>query len=222
MEPILELRNASKIYKQAEIETVGIRDLSLTIYKGDFIAITGRSGCGKSTLLNILGGMDELTSGSYFFNGIDVTHLDPRQAAQFRSRQVGYIFQSFNLINDISTLENVCMPLGYAGVSRREREKIGKQMLKVVNLADKASKRPVHLSGGEQQRVAIARALTTKPTLLLADEPTGNLDEENSRRIMELFCKLNEEKVTILMVTHSQEIASYARKRIYMRDGKIV
>lgn len=222
MKPILELRNASKVYKQAEIETVGISDLSLTIYKGDFIAITGRSGCGKSTLLNILGGMDELTSGNYFFDGEDVSHINSRRAAQFRSSKIGYVFQSFNLINDISALENVCMPLGYAGVSRREREKVGLQMLELVNLADKARKRPINLSGGEQQRVAIARALTTKPRLLLADEPTGNLDEESSRRIMELFCKLNDEKVTILMVTHSQEIASYARQRIYMRDGRIV
>lgn len=222
MEPILELQNGSKIYTQSEIQTVGIKDLSLKVYAGDFIAITGRSGCGKSTLLNILGGMDELTSGTYYFEGEDVSHLTHKQAAQFRCKQVGYVFQSFNLINEISALQNVCMPLGYAGMGKREREEIGRQMLKLVNLESKAGKRPIHLSGGEQQRVAIARVMASGPKVLLADEPTGNLDEENSLAIMELFSKFNKGGMTILMVTHSSEIANWADKQILMKDGRIL
>ena len=222
MNPIIELRNVSKIYRQAEVETVGIDNLSLKVFAGDFIAITGRSGCGKSTLLNILGGMDQLTDGVYYFDGEDVSHLNPKQAAQFRSQRVGYVFQSFNLINEINALQNVCMPLGYAGVGRRRREAIGRRMLQLVNLEDKADKRPVHLSGGEQQRVAIARALALEPRVLLADEPTGNLDEENSQIIMELFSRMNRNKMTILMVTHSPEIATWADKQIHMKNGRIL
>lgn len=222
MKPILELQNVSKIYKQAEIETMGVDNLSLKVFSGDFIAITGRSGCGKSTLLNIIGGMDELTDGTYYFEGEDVSHMNPKQAAQFRAKRVGYVFQSFNLINEISALQNVCMPLGYSGVGRHKRENIGRKMLQLVNLEDKADKRPIHLSGGEQQRVAIARALALEPAVLLADEPTGNLDEENSQIIMELFSQLNKKKVTILMVTHSLEIAAWAGKQVHMRNGRIV
>lgn len=222
MEPILELQNVSKIYAQSEIQTVGIQNLSLKVYPGDFIAITGRSGCGKSTLLNILGGMDELTSGTYYFDGEDVSHLTHTRAAQFRCKQVGYVFQSFNLLNEISALQNVCMPLGYAGMGKHQREKIGHQMLRLVNLESKAGKRPIHLSGGEQQRVAIARAMASAPKVLLADEPTGNLDEENSLAIMELFSKFNKDGMTILMVTHSPEIANWADKQILMKDGRIL
>lgn len=222
MEPILELKDVSKIYRQAEVETVGVEHLSFQVYPGEFIAITGRSGCGKSTLLNLLGGMDELTSGTYCFRGKDVSHLRPKQAARFRNQQVGYVFQSFHLINEITALQNVCMPLGYAGVGKREREEIGRRMLRQVNLEDKVYVRPIHLSGGQQQRVAIARALAVNPVVLLADEPTGNLDDENSQIIMELFSQLHKEGMTILMVTHSDEIASWAERKIHMKDGRIV
>lgn len=222
MEPLVALYNANKIYMQADIKTSGIIDVSMEVYQGEFIAITGRSGCGKSTLLNILGIMDCLTGGEYLFCGENITQMKGKLAAAFRNQQIGFVFQAFNLINEISVIENVCMPLGYAGVKKNERERKALQMLEAVGLEKKMNKRPIHLSGGEQQRVAIARAIINNPKLLLADEPTGNLDEENSRMIMELLTKLNNQGMTIIMVTHSQEMAAYAKRRIQMRDGKIL
>lgn len=221
MEPLLELKNASKVYRQAQVKTAGITDVSLQIYPHEFIAVTGRSGCGKSTLLNILGCMDELTSGSYYFEGADVSHLKLRQGAQFRNKKIGYVFQAFNLVNEITALENVCMPLGYAGVGKKQREKAAYALLEKVGMAEKARKCPVFLSGGEQQRVAIARALANGPQILLADEPTGNLDEQSSRAVMALFAQLNQQGMTIVMVTHSEEIAAYAGRQIHIRDGRI-
>lgn len=221
MEPFVMLRNASKIYTQADVETPGIINVSFEAARGDFIAITGRSGCGKSTLLNILGMMDCLTEGQYLFCGEDVTELKGKPAASFRNCQIGFVFQSFNLVNEISILENVCMPLGYAGIRKKERESRAAQMLQVVGLEEKMRKRPIHLSGGEQQRAAIARAIVNKPRLLLADEPTGNLDEENSCLVMDLLTELNSQGMTIIMVTHSPEMAAYAKTRIQMRDGMI-
>jgi putative ABC transport system ATP-binding protein len=220
MEPIVTLVKANKIYAQADVKTTGITNLSLNIKQGEFIAITGRSGCGKSTLLNILGLMDDLSDGQYLFCGEDVTKLKGIAAASFRNSEVGFIFQSFNLVNEISALENVCMPLGYAGVNKQERKKRAEEALRLVGLEEKKNKRPIHLSGGEQQRVAIARAIVNNPKLLLADEPTGNLDEENSILIMELLTNLNSKGMTIIMVTHSEEMASYAKRKIQMRDGR--
>ena len=217
METLVELRNAGKIYTQAEVKTPGIIDVSFKVEQGDFIAITGRSGCGKSTLLNILGMMDDLTRGQYLFCGENVAQLKGRSAASFRNREIGFVFQAFNLVNEISILENVCMPLGYAGIGKKEREGRAAQMLQIVGLAEKMRKRPIHLSGGEQQRVAIARAIVNEPKLLLADEPTGNLDEENSCLIMDLLTELNRQGMTIIMVTHSPEMAAYAKGRIQMR-----
>lgn len=222
MDPLVMLRDASKIYTQADVKTPGITNVSFEVAQGDFIAITGRSGCGKSTLLNILGMMDCLTEGQYLFCGENVTNLKGKYSALFRNRQIGFVFQSFNLVNEISILENVCMPLGYAGVRKKERESRAAQMLQAVGLVEKKRKRPIHLSGGEQQRVAIARAIVNEPKLLLADEPTGNLDEENSRLIMDLLTNLNRQGMTIIMVTHSLEMASYAKRGIQMRDGKIL
>ena len=210
MKPILKLQDASKIYRQGGVKTVGIEAVNLEIYPHDFVAITGRSGCGKSTLLNILGCMDELTSGSYFFDGEDITRLKSRAGAALRNEKIGYVFQAFNLVNEISALENVCMPLGYAGVSKRERDAVAHELLARVGMAEKANKRPVNLSGGEQQRVAIARALARSPRVLLADEPTGNLDKANSLAIMELFSSFNRSGMTIVMVTHDRETASCA------------
>lgn len=222
METVVTLIDAIKIYKQAEVKTTGITNVSLDIMSGDFIAITGRSGCGKSTLLNILGLMDDLSDGQYLFCGKNITRLNGKLAADFRNREVGFVFQSFNLVNEISILENVCMPLGYAGVSKQERKKRAKEMLRLVGLEDRINIRPIHLSGGEQQRVAIARAIINEPKLLLADEPTGNLDEENSHIIMELLTNLNKLGMTIIMVTHSPEIAAFAKKKIQMRDGQVM
>ena len=194
MKPILKLQDASKIYRQGGVKTVGIEAVNLEIYPHDFVAITGRSGCGKSTLLNILGCMEK----------------------------IGYVFQAFNLVNEISALENVCMPLGYAGVSKRERDAVAHELLARVGMAEKANKRPVNLSGGEQQRVAIARALARSPRVLLADEPTGNLDKANSLAIMELFSSFNRSGMTIVMVTHSPDVAAYASRQIHICDGKII
>ena len=222
MKPILKLQDASKIYRQGGVKTVGIEAVNLEIYPHDFVAITGRSGCGKSTLLNILGCMDELTSGSYFFDGEDITRLKSRVGAALRNEKIGYVFQAFNLVNEISALENVCMPLGYAGVSKRERDAVAHELLARVGMAEKANKRPVNLSGGEQQRVAIARALARSPRVLLADEPTGNLDKANSLAIMELFSSFNRSGMTIVMVTHSPDVAAYASRQIHICDGKII
>lgn len=222
MKPILKLQDASKIYRQGGVKTVGIEAVNLEIYPHDFVAITGRSGCGKSTLLNILGCMDELTSGSYFFDGEDITRLKSRAGAALRNEKIGYVFQAFNLVNEISALENVCMPLGYAGVSKRERDAVAHELLARVGMAEKANKRPVNLSGGEQQRVAIARALARSPRVLLADEPTGNLDKANSLAIMELFSSFNRSGMTIVMVTHSPDVATYASRQIHICDGKII
>ena len=203
------------------MKTVGIEAVNLEIYPHDFVAITGRSGCGKSTLLNILGCMDELTSGSYFFDGEDITRLKSRAGAALRNEKIGYVFQAFNLVNEISALENVCMPLGYAGVSKRERDAVAHELLARVGMAEKANKRPVNLSGGEQQRVAIARALARSPRVLLADEPTGNLDKANSLAIMELFSSFNRSGMTIVMVTHSVKAACSAKRVLFIKDGEV-
>ena len=222
MKPILKLQDASKIYRQGGVKTVGIEAVNLEIYPHDFVAITGRSGCGKSTLLNILGCMDELTSGSYFFDGEDITRLKSKAGAALRNEKIGYVFQAFNLVNEISALENVCMPLGYAGVSKRERDAVAHELLARVGMAEKAIKRPVNLSGGEQQRVAIARALARSPRVLLADEPTGNLDTKSSYEIMDIFKKMNDNGKTVVMVTHEPDIAEQTKRILTMRDGKLV
>lgn len=221
MKPILELKNANKFYTQDALKTVGFQGVNLKIYPGEFLCVTGPSGCGKSTLLNILGYIDELSSGSYFFEEADITHLKDKQAARFRNEKVGTVFQAFNLIHELSALENVCMPLGYAGIGINQRKKRAHELLHMVGLDEKAYKRPASLSGGEQQRVAIARSLAKNPLVLLADEPTGNLDHKSSLSIMELFSQLHKQGMTIIMVTHSMEVASYATRRIRMCDGEI-
>lgn len=222
MKPILELKNANKFYVQGALKTVGFQSVNLKIYPGEFVCITGPSGCGKSTLLNIIGYIDELSSGVYFFEEVDITQLNDRQSSRFRNEKVGTVFQSFNLIHNISALENVCMPLGYAGVGVKQRKKRAYELLRIVGLEGKADKRPTCLSGGEQQRVAIARALAQNPRVLLADEPTGNLDHKSSLSVMELFSRLHEQGMTIVMVTHSMEVASYATRQIRMSDGEII
>ena len=224
MKPILKLQDASKIYRQGGVKTVGIEAVNLEIYPHDFVAITGRSGCGKSTLLNILGCMDELTSGSYFFDGEDITRLKSRAGAALRNEKIGYVFQAFNLVNEISALENVCMPLGYAGVSKRERDAVAHELLARVGMAEKANKRPVNLSGGEQQRVAIARALVNEPKILLADEPTSALDVTTQAQIVRQMMELRDDFGTgIIIVTHNIGVAAYmADQLIVMHHGKVV
>lgn len=196
--------------------------VSLTIEHGEFVAVQGSSGSGKSTLLNILGILDSADSGSYTLNDTSMDNLTQRQAAQYRNRFIGFVFQTFNLIHHKSAVENVALPLYYQGVSRRKRNAIALQYLERVGLADRASHRPSELSGGQSQRVAIARALITKPALVLADEPTGALDTQTSTQIMQLFKDVNDEGRTVLMVTHEEDIALQTRRIIQLRDGDII
>lgn len=219
---IIELVNITKTYQTEINKFQALKWINLNISCGEFVSITGRSGCGKTTLLNILGCMDRPSNGKYLFNGMDVLFLSKNEVSKFRNKQIGFIFQAFNLINEISALENVSLPLGYGGVSSRERRSAAQNALDRVGLSDKLKSKPYQMSGGEQQRVAIARAIVNNPQMLLADEPTGNLDDENSETIMKILCELNDAGVTIVMVTHSQVMASYAQKQIKMANGMII
>lgn len=219
---MIVLSNINKIYESKGGTVCALTDVNLTVEQGDFVIIYGKSGCGKSTLLNILGTMDRPTGGKYLFQDIDMGRLSFRELSEFRNRHIGFIFQSFYLINEFSVLANVEMPLGYAGVGRGERRGRAQELLKMVGLADKMKNKPSQLSGGEQQRVAIARSLVASPKLVLADEPTGNLDEKTSKDIMELLKRINEDGTTIIMVTHDGDLAHYASRVIRISDGRIV
>ncbi len=220
---IIELQNLVKTYKIGDGEVRALRDVSYTVDEGDFLAIMGPSGSGKSSLMNILGCLDKPTSGKYFLEGQDVSTFDKNELARVRNRKVGFVFQTFNLLARTTALENVELPLLYTSAHSKERHERALAALDSVGLRDRARHKTNQLSGGEQQRVAIARALLTSPTLILADEPTGNLDTKTSNEIMDIFTKLNVEKgITMVMVTHETDIACYARKRIYLRDGQII
>ncbi len=220
---IIELQNLVKTYKIGDSEVQALRDVSYSVDEGDFLAIMGPSGSGKSTLMNILGCLDKPTSGKYFLEGQDVSTFDKNELARVRNRKIGFVFQTFNLLARTSALENVELPLLYTSAHGKERHERALAALDSVGLRDRARHKTNQLSGGEQQRVAIARALLTSPTLILADEPTGNLDTKTSNEIMDIFTKLNVEKgITMIMVTHETDIAGYARKRIYLRDGQII
>lgn len=212
----------SKYFRTDEIETVALNGVNLDIAPGEFIAIMGPSGCGKSTLLNILGLLDSPTSGSYLLNDLEVAGMKEKERGKIRKGHIGFVFQSFNLIDEIDVAHNVELPLTYLGLSRSERRKRVGEMLEKVSMSHRASHLPQQLSGGQQQRVAIARALVTHPRLILADEPTGNLDSKNGREIMELLSGLNREGTTIVMVTHSDRDAAYASRVIHLFDGSIV
>ena len=216
------MENISKVYNSGVVETKALEQVSFEIKKGEFVAVIGRSGCGKSTLLNILGGMDTATEGSYLFDDICVNQLRGSSLAQFRNKKIGFVFQGFYLVAEMSAEENVALPLGYAKVGKKERKQRALELLKAVGLEEKAKNRPFELSGGEQQRVAIARAIANEPDVLLADEPTGNLDEENSKMVMELLQDLHKKGLTIIMVTHDMELAKKAERVIQIKDGKIV
>jgi putative ABC transport system ATP-binding protein len=212
-----------KTYRLGETDVHALRGVTLKIEAGDFAAIMGASGSGKSTLMNILGCLDVPTSGAYFLEGIDVATLNANRLAEIRNKKIGFVFQSFNLIPRTTARENVQLPLFYRGVSSREQQALALSALERVGLAGRECHHPSQLSGGQQQRVAIARALVTNPALILADEPTGNLDSEASREIMEILMKLNaEERITIILVTHEADIASYARRIVTMKDGVIL
>lgn len=219
---MISVSKLSKRYSLGDVETNALDNISLTVNKGEFIAITGKSGCGKSTLLNILGGMDRQTSGNYLYNQIDVTTLNGRSLARFRNAKIGFVFQSFYLINEMNVVENISLPLGYAGYNAKKRYARSKELLDQVGLKDRYKHKPSQLSGGEQQRVAIARAISNHPEVLLADEPTGNLDEENSMKIIKLIQELNKQGLTVIMVTHDLEIARKADRVVKMSDGTII
>ena len=218
---MIQLSEAKKIYGKGESTVHALSGITLTIQKGEFVAITGKSGCGKTTLLNIIGLLDNLTEGHYTLNGQDVRHLSDKAKARLRFQTFGYIFQSFNLLSSHTVAENVALPLGYAGVPKQERLARAAEMLRKVGLLDKMKAYPNELSGGQQQRVAIARALINHPPIILADEPTGNLDSRSSAQIMDILAELADEGATLLLVTHDAGVARRAGRRVGMEDGRI-
>ena len=220
--PAIKLENVTKTYNLGEVQVHALRGVSLEIYPGEFVAIRGASGSGKSTLMNILGCLDKLTHGRYFLDGENVSSLTKKELARVRSHKIGFVFQQFNLLSRTSALENVELPTIYAGVRPQEREKRAREALDRVGLAERAMHFPSQLSGGQQQRVAIARALVNTPAILLADEPTGNLDSRTSVEIMDIFQKLNRDHgLTVAIVTHEPDIAQYAKRTLEFRDGKM-
>lgn len=219
--PLIEVEHIAKVYRMGDVEVHALRDVSLTICEGESVAVMGPSGSGKSTLMNILGCLDRPTSGSYHLVGEEVSTLDRNALARLRNRTLGFVFQSFNLLARTSALENVELPLLYAGLSGRERHKRAREALERVGLGERIHHHPNQMSGGQQQRVAIARALVTKPRLMVADEPTGNLDSRTSVEIMALFQELGRGGITLLLVTHEPDIARYASRVVVMRDGLV-
>jgi len=216
---MLELENITKVYKAGQTEVPALQGISCRIESGEMISIVGPSGSGKSTLMNIIGCLDKPTSGRYRLDGTEVSELNDNQLAEIRNKKIGFVFQSFNLLSRTTALANVELPLIYSGASNRRQRAL--QVLASVGLAHRVTHRPSELAGGEQQRVAIARALVNNPSLILADEPTGNLDTRTSQEIMAIFKKLNEQGMTIVLVTHEPDIAAYTRRTIKLRDGQI-
>lgn len=220
---LIELKHLSRTYKMGSTVVKALVDLSYNIDMGDFLAILGPSGSGKSTLMNILGCLDKPSKGQYYLENNEVSTLDKNQLAQLRNKKIGFIFQNFNLLSRTSALENTELPLMYANIPRKEAIQRSMESLEAVGLKGREHHKPNELSGGEMQRVAIARALVNNPSLILADEPTGNLDTKTGKEVMEIFKKLNKEKkITIILVTHEQEIAQVAHRRIYLKDGLLV
>lgn len=220
--PIIQVTKLTKIYKTDDMENVVLSDISLTIAKGEFVAIMGPSGSGKSTLMHILGALDLPTAGTYILDGQDVGSLDDDALAQIRNRKIGFVFQAYNLLPRTSALDNVMIPGEYAGMPEERQVQKAKKLLDLVGLADRLDYPPNKLSGGQQQRVAIARALVMDPAIILADEPTGNIASSQAEEIMAIFKKLNQAGHTIVMITHESDIAEYAKRIIHIRDGKIL
>jgi len=219
---MITLERVSKVFRTREVETTALNDINLRIVAGEFVAVMGPSGCGKSTLLNVLGLLDSPTAGAYYFRGENVAGYPERRLAQLRKSRIGFVFQSFNLIDELSVFANVELPLLYQGVSSAERRERVDAALETVGISQRRDHWPRQLSGGQQQRVAVARAVVGRPGLILADEPTGNLDTANGREIMDLLVRLNGEGTTIVMVTHSPEHARFARRVINMLDGQVL
>ena len=219
---MIRTENLTRIFRTEEIETIALNGVNINVEDGEFVAIMGPSGCGKSTLLNILGLLDSPTEGKYWLNNEEVAHLKERERTAYRKGRIGFVFQNFNLIDELTVEENVDLQLKYLGVGKAERKERVLDILRKVKLSHRAKHYPHQLSGGQQQRVAIARAVVGKPSIILADEPTGNLDSKNGVEVMQLLSELNEEGTTIVMVTHSKHDATYASRIINLFDGQVV
>jgi putative ABC transport system ATP-binding protein len=218
---LIEIKKLTKEYAMGDILIPALHDIDLTIAQNEYVAIMGPSGSGKSTLMNILGCLDTPSTGNYYFNGVDVSHLDDDALSAMRNKEIGFIFQNFNLLPRLNALQNVELPLVYANIHPQERRQRAIRSLERVGLAERMEHKPSELSGGQRQRVAIARALVTNPGILLADEPTGALDSKTGDDIMRLFDELHREGNTVILITHEQEIADYAHRNIFIKDGKI-
>jgi len=218
---MIELENITKVYRMGKVEVNALRGVTLSVTEGEMMAIIGASGSGKSTLLNVIGCLDRPTSGKYLFDGVDVSRLNDNKLAEMRNKKFGFVFQEYNLLSRATALSNVELPLIYSGGVRHRRER-ARQALERVGLGERASHKPTELSGGEQQRVAIARALVNNPALILADEPTGNLDTHSSAEIMSIFRQLHQEGITIIIITHEADIAARAQRTIHLQDGRII
>ena len=219
---MIKITGLEKIYRTEEVETIALNKLSMEVKEGEFVAVMGPSGCGKSTLLNILGLLDDPDGGSFLFNGTEVAHYNERKRSEMRKHVIGFVFQSFNLIDELTVYENVELPLIYTGVKTSERKAIVEKVLDKMQIMHRRNHFPQQLSGGQQQRVAVARAVVNNPKLILADEPTGNLDSINGNEVMELLSDLNEQGTTIVMVTHSEHDAKFSHRIIRMLDGQTV
>ncbi|EKD84813.1 MAG: hypothetical protein ACD_38C00155G0001 [uncultured bacterium] len=219
---LVKFSKVNKVYSTGDVKFQALSNINLEVKKEEFLAIIGSSGSGKSTLMNIIGLLDKPTSGSYELDGQNTAHLNENHLAEIRNKKIGFIFQSFNLLPRTSALDNVAMPLIYAGVPEKDRQERAKKALEQVGLSDKLLSHPNQLSGGQQQRVAIARALVNEPEIILADEPTGNLDSKSGDEIMHIFQKLNKEGKTIIMITHEVDIARHAKKTVRIKDGEIM
>ncbi len=219
---MIKIENLTKVFRTTEVETLALNDVSLEVKENEFVAIMGPSGCGKSTLLNIMGLLDQPTAGNYYLDGMEVGRLREKDRTEVRKGKIGFVFQSFNLIDELNVFENVELPLTYLKIPTAERRRRVNEILSRMNISHRAGHYPQQLSGGQQQRVAIARAVVSGPKLILADEPTGNLDSKNGQEVMELLTELNKEGTTIVMVTHSQRDAGFAGRVISLFDGQVV
>ena len=222
MQTIIQLENIAKTYGSGETEVRALADVNLIIEPGEYCSIMGASGSGKSTVMNVIGCLDRPTSGRYYLDGLDVAQLSDTELAHIRNRKIGFVFQQFHLLPQISALENVMLPMVYAGVSTRERKERSVEALTRVGLANRLNNKPNQLSGGQQQRVAIARAIVNRPVLILADEPTGALDSQTTQEVLNIFTELNASGITVVMVTHEADVARQTKRIVWFRDGKVV
>ena len=219
---MIDITNLSRVFRTLDLETTALKNINLTVNEGEFVAIMGPSGCGKSTLLSILGMLDSPSSGSFKFAGMDISHFNEKRLAELRKASIGFVFQSFNLIDELTVYENVELPLQYQKITKAERKKRVEAILKRVGIDHRSAHLPQQLSGGQQQRVAVARALVINPKLILADEPTGNLDSQNGDEVMAMLGELNKEGTTVIMVTHSEKEGNYADRLVRLFDGQVM